>query len=119
MGKIIFYYIVELVSKGIRYISGKPKYKDELKEIFDSLATTKSFATDMSKFIDMKRGLDRGAADSIIKMPLVQTNIQKVIKNSDSEIDKTELENEFKNILMKSWSDLSVNAVEKVKKDIK
>jgi hypothetical protein len=119
MGKIIFYYIVELVSKGIRYISGKPKYKDELKQIFDSLASNKSFATDMSKFIDMKRGLDRGAADSIIKMPFVQTNIQKVIKNSDNEIDETELENEFKNILMKSWSDLSVNAVEKVKKDIK
>jgi hypothetical protein len=118
MGKIIFYYIVDLVSKGIRYISGKPKYKNELKQIFDSLVTTKSFATDMSKFIDMKRGLDRGAADSIVKMPIVQTNIQKVIKNN-SEIDKTELENELKNILMKSWSELSVNAVEKVKKDIK
>jgi hypothetical protein len=51
-------------------------------------------------------------------MPFVQTNIQKVIKNSDNEIDETELENEFKNILMKSWSDLSNKALDKVKKDI-
>lgn len=118
MGKIIFYYIVDLVSKGIKYFSGKPKYKEAVKQILDSLSANKSFAADVSKFIDMKRGLDRGAADSVVKMPIVQTNIQKVIKNN-SEIDKTELENELKNILMKSWSDLSVNAVEKVKKDIK
>jgi hypothetical protein len=119
MGKIIFYYIVDLVSKGIKYFSGKPKYKEAVKQILDSLSANKSFAADVSKFIDMKRGLDRGTSDSILKMPIVQTHIEKVIDKSNGELDKTELENELKNILIKSWSDLSVKAIDKVKKDIK
>lgn len=118
IGKIIFYFIVDLVDRGIKYFSGKTNYKPAVKEILDSLSASKSFAKDVSKFIDMKRDLDRGAADSIIKMPIVQNQISKVIDKSKGELDKTELENELKTIFIKAWSDLSTKAIEKVKKDI-
>lgn len=118
-GKILFYYIVDLVQKGVKYFSGKQNYKSAIKEILDSLSANKSFADDVSKIMDIKRGLDRGTADSIVKMAIVQTQIEKVIDKSKGELDKTELENELKNILIKSWSDLSVKALDKVKKDIK
>lgn len=118
-GKIIFYYIVDLVQKGIKYFSGKQNYKYAIKEILESISANKSFANDVSKIMDVKRGLDRGTSDSIIKMPIVQSQIEKVINKSKGELDKTELENQLKNILVKSWSDLSDKALDKVKKDIK
>ncbi len=118
-GKIIFYYMVDLVQKGIKYFSGKQNYKSAIKEILESISANKSFANDVSKIMDVKRGLDRGTSDSIIKMPIVQSEIEKVINKSKGELDKTELENQLKNILVKSWSDLSDKALDKVKKDIK
>lgn len=118
-GKIIFYYMVDLVQKGIKYFSGKQNYKSAIKEILESISANKSFANDVSKIMDVKRGLDRGTSDSIIKMPIVQSQIEKVINKSNGELDKTELENQLKNILVKSWSDLSDKALDKVKKDIK
>jgi hypothetical protein len=111
--------MVDLVQKGIKYFSGKQNYKSAIKEILESISANKSFANDVSKIMDVKRGLDRGTSDSIIKMPIVQSEIEKVINKSKGELDKTELENQLKNILVKSWSDLSDKALDKVKKDIK
>ena len=117
-GKILFYYIVDLAQRGIKYFSGKQNYKSVIKQILDSLSANKSFANDVSKIMDIKRGLDIGTADSIVKMAIVQTHIEKVIDKSKGELDKTELENQLKNILVKSWSDLSDKSLDKVKKDI-
>ena len=119
VGKIIFYFIVDLVDRGIKYFSGKTNYKPAVKEILDSLSANKTFAKDVSKFIDMNKDLDKGTADRIVKMPIVQTQILKVIEKSNDTLDKTELENELKTIFIKAWSDLSTKAIEKVKKDIK
>lgn len=119
VGKIIFYFIVDLVDRGIKYFSGKTSYKPAVKEILDSLSASKTFAKDVSTFIDMNKDLDRGTADRIVKMPIVQTQVLKVIEKSNDTLDKTELENELKTIFIKAWSDLSTKAIEKVKKDIK
>ena len=33
IGKIIFYYMVNLVEKGMKYFQGKPNYKKQVKDI--------------------------------------------------------------------------------------
>ena len=52
-------------------------------------------------------------------MGFVQNQIKKVVDSAKGEIDQTELENQLKTILIKSWTDLGDKAVDKVKKDIK
>ena len=71
--------------------------------------------------IDPKRGIDSGTADRIVNLPYVKTQIVKMSDSTNGELNETEIENELKTILIKSWNDTSITdkAVEKVKKDLK
>ena len=119
IGKVIYYFLYELVRKGVSYFSGKPNYKGAVKGVLDSMANNKRFVDDMSKMVDPQRGIDSMTADKIVKMAYVQTNIQKVISKDKAGLDKTELENQLKTIISKSWNDLGDKAVDKVKNDLK
>lgn len=119
IGKVVFYYLYDLVRRGLDYFSGKPNYKNAVKSVLDSMANNKRIADDISKIIDPQRGLDSIGADKIVKMGFVQSNIQKVINKSKDKLDKTELENQLKTIISKSWNDLGNKAVDKVKNDLK
>jgi mannose/fructose/N-acetylgalactosamine-specific phosphotransferase system component IID len=121
LGKIIFYYIVELAERGIKYFSGKPNYKEAVKKILDSIANNKNVIDEISKMIDSKRGLDSTTAEKIIKMGYIQTQIIKMVDSTNGELNQTELENQLKTIMVKSWSDTSITdkVVNKVRKDIK
>ena len=121
LGKIIFYYVVELAEKGIKYFSGKPDYKEAVKKILDSIANNKSVIDEISKMIDSKRGLDVTTADKIIKMGYIQTQIIKMVDSTNGKLDETELENQLKTIMVKSWNDTTISdkVVNKVRKDIK
>lgn len=119
LGKIIFYYMYDLVKKGLNYFSGKPNYKEPVKEVLDSISNNKKIIDDISKMIEPQRGIDNSTADKIVKMGYIQTQIVKLTDSKNSNLDKTELENQIKTILFKSWNDLSGNAIEKVKKDLK
>lgn len=119
IGKIIFYYMYDLVKRGLNYFSGKPNYKEPIKKLLDSISNNRRVIDDISKMIDPQRGIDNGTADKIVKMGYIQTQISKMIDSKNNNLDKTELENQIKTILLKSWNDLSGNAVEKVKKDLK
>jgi hypothetical protein len=119
VGKILFYYVVDLAERGMKYFQGKPNYKKEVKKILDSIADNKNVIEDMSKMIDPKRGIDNNTAESIVNMGYVQTQIIKVVDSTNGELDETELKNQLKTILIKSWTPMSGNAVEKVKKDLK
>jgi len=108
-----------LVKRGVDYFSGKPNYKIAVKKVLDSMANNKRVADDISKMIDPQRGIDSVTADKIVKMGYVQTNIQRVISKDKDKLDKTELENQLKTIISKSWNDLGDKAVDKVKNDLK
>jgi hypothetical protein len=119
MGKIIFYYLYELGKKGMNYFSGKKDYKDSIKKILDSISNNKQTVSDISKIVDTNGGLDGVAAEKILKLGYIQTLIVKVVDNTNGKIDETQLRNELKSILVKSWSNLGNNAVDKLKKDLK
>jgi len=119
IGKVVFYYLYELVKGGLNYFSGKPNYKEPVKKILDSLSNNKKFVDDMSKMINPQRGMDNSTIDKIVKMPLVQSQISKQVGVKNSNIDKTEIENQLKTIISKSWNDLSSKAIDKVKNDLK
>jgi hypothetical protein len=110
--------MVDLASKGLQYFQGKPDYKKAIKNILD-LMDNKNFIQTISNMIDSTRGIDNGTADSIIKTSYVQNLISKEIKSSSDTLDKTQLENELKTVIVKSWNGLADKAVEKVKKDLK
>ena len=121
IGKIVFYYMWDLVDKGMKYFTAKPDYKKPVTNILDTLSNNKSFINDVTKLIDQKKGIDSSTADKIVKLPYAQTQIIKVIDDANGELDKTEIEKQLKTIFFKSWSDKSITdkAIEKVKKDIK
>lgn len=115
----MFYYLYELARKGMSYFSGKPDYKDVIKKILDSISTNKSVIADISKIIDSTGEIDGGTADKILKLGYIQSLIKKSVDSKNNNIDETELKNQLKSILIKSWSDLGNKAVDKVKKDLK
>ena len=121
IGKIVFYYMWDLVDRGMKYFTAKPDYKKPVTNILDTLSNNKNFINDVTKLIDPKKGIDSSTADKIVKLPYAQTQIIKVIDGTNGELDKTEIENQLKTIFFKSWSDKSITdkAIEKVKKDIK
>ena len=119
IGKVVLYYLYELVNMGMKYFSGKPNYKNALKNVLDSMAKNKGLANEISKMIDPKRGIDNTTVDKIVKMGYVQNSIQKIMSKDKDGLDKTELENQLKTIIVKSWNDLSDNAIDKVKNDLK
>jgi hypothetical protein len=104
---------------GMKYFSGKPNYKNALKNVLDSMAKNKGLANEISKMIDPKRGIDNTTVDKIVKMGYVQNSIQKIMSKDKDGLDKTELENQLKTIIVKSWNDLSDKAIDKVKNDLK
>jgi len=73
----------------------------------------------VSKMINPQKGMDSSTIDKIVKMPLVQSQISKQIGSKNSNIDKTEIENQLKTIISKSWNDLSSKVMDKVKNDLK
>jgi hypothetical protein len=121
IGKIVFYYMWDLVDRGMKYFTAKTDYKKPVTNILDTLSNNKSFINDVTKMIGQKKGIDSSTADKIVKLPYVQTQIIKVIDGTNGELEKTEIENQLKTIFFKSWADKSItdNAIEKVKKDIK
>jgi len=121
IGKIVFYYMWDLVDRGMKYFTAKSDYKKPVTNILDTLSNNKNFINDVTKLIDQKKGIDSSTADKIVKLPYAQTQIIKVIDDANGELDKTEIENQLKTIFFKSWSDKSITdkAIEKVKKDIK
>jgi hypothetical protein len=119
IGKVIFYFLYELARKGINYFSGKKNYKDAVKKILDSISNNKSLISDISKIIEMNGEIDNAAANKIVNLPYVKTQIIKMSDSTNGELTETELENELKTILIKSWGDLGNKAVDKIKKDLK
>lgn len=121
VGKIIFYYLMELIDRGMKYLSAKPTYKEPVKDILTSLSNNDSFIDKVTDMIDTKKGIDSSTADKIVKLPYVQTQIIKMVDSTNGELDEKELENQLKTIFLKSWADKSITdkAIEKVKKDIK
>lgn len=103
----------------MNYFSGKSDYKDAVKKILDSISTNKNVIVDISKIVDETGEMDNAAADKILKLGYIQTQIIKMVDSKNSEIDETELKNELKTILIKSWSDLGNKSVDKVKKSLK
>ena len=107
--------------KGIKYFQGKSENKDDIKKILDSISNDKRTISDIAKMVDPKRGIDNGTVDKIVKLPYVQTQITKMSDKTNGKFSETEIENQLKTIILKSWNDSSItdNAIEKVKKDIK
>jgi hypothetical protein len=112
---------VDLAMKGTKYFQGKSEHKEDVKKVLDSISNDKKTISDIAKMIDPKRGIDDGTVDKIINLPYVKTQIIKTSDKTNGELSETELENQLKTIILKSWNDSSMadNAIEKVKKDIK
>ena len=107
--------------KGTKYFQGKSEHKEDVKKVLDSISNDKKTISDIAKMIEPKRGIDDGTVDKIINLPYVKTQIIKTSDKTNGELSETELENQLKTIILKSWNDSSMtdNAIEKVKKDIK
>jgi hypothetical protein len=112
---------VDLAMKGTKYFQGKSEHKEDVKKVLDSISNDKKTISDIAKMIDPKRGIDNGTVDKIINLPYVKTQIIKMSDKSNGEFGETEIENELKTILIKSWNDTSITAkaVEKLKNDLK
>jgi hypothetical protein len=112
---------VDLAMKGTKYFQGKSEHKEDVKKVLDSISNDKKTISDIAKMIEPKRGIDDGTVDKIINLPYVKTQIIKTSDKTNGELSETELENQLKTIILKSWNDSSMtdNAIEKVKKDIK
>lgn len=121
IGKIIFYWVVELAQRGYRYFNGGKDSTEAVKKILDTLSDDKKFINDVSNMIDTKKGIDDTTAKKMVKLPIVQTLIKKVVDSYNGRITDTELEKGLQNIFLKAWSDNSITnkAIEKVKNDIK
>ena len=121
IGKIIFYWIVELAERGYRYFNGGKDSAEAVKNILDTLSDDKKFINDVSNMIDVKKGIDDSTAKKMVKLPIVQTQIKKVVDSYDGKVSDTEIEKGLKDIFLKAWSDTSITtkAIEKVKNDIK
>lgn len=121
IAKIIFYYMMDLVDKGMKYFTAKTDYKEPVKKILTSLSNNDNFIDKVGDMVDTKRGIDNSTADKIVKLPYVQTQIIKMVDSTNGKLDEKELENQLKTIFLKSWMDKSITdkAIEKVKKDIK
>lgn len=118
MAKIIFYYLYDLAQKGVNYLENKKNYKDAINKVLQNLAEPK-IADQISKIINTKKSIDNTTVSSIIKIPFIQNEIEKVVKDSYDKINKSELETQLKGVFIKSWKELKDNAIEKVKKDLK
>ena len=113
--------MIDLAQKGMKYFQGNQSYKKEVKQVLDSISNDKKTISDIAKMVDPKKGIDNTAVDKIINLPYVKTQIIKMSDKTNGELSETELENQLKTIILKSWNDSSItdNAVEKVKKDLK
>ena len=121
IAKMLFYYFIDLASRGIKYFQGKSEHKDDVRKVLDSISNDKKTISDIAKMVDPKRGMDNTTVDRIVNLPYVKTQIIKMSDKTNGELSETELENQLKTIILKSWNDASIttNAIEKVKKDIK
>lgn len=121
IAKILFYYFADLAIKGVQYFQGKSEHKDDVRKVLDSISNDKKTISDIAKMIDPKRGMDNGTVDKVLNLPYVQTQITKMSDKTNGKLSETELENQLKTIILKSWNDSSMTdrAIEKVKKDIK
>ena len=117
IGKIIFYYMADLVDKGMKYFSANDTYKKVVKDILSKLSNDNNFIDKVTNMVDTKDGIDNSLSDKIVKLP----NVQNLISKNVGDLDKTEIENQLKTIFLKSWADKSITdkAIEKVKKHIK
>jgi hypothetical protein len=113
--------MVDLAQKGMKYFQGNQTYKKEVKQILDSISNDKKTISDIAKMVDPKKGIDNTITDKIVNLPYVKTQIIKMSDSTNGELSETELENQLKTIILKSWNDSSItdSAVEKVKKDLK
>ena len=84
IGKIIFYYIMELVDKGMKYLTAKSDYKEPVSKILTSLSNNESFIDKVSDMIDSKKGiLDIENASAIA------TSLYIYLKNDEITADRT------------------------------
>ena len=88
----MFYYMIDLVEKGMKYFTANKDYKEPVKNILNKLSNDNSFIDRVTNMIDTKRGIDSTMADGIVKLPIVQNLISKNI----GDLDKTEMENQIK-----------------------
>ena len=58
IGKIIFYWVVELAERGYRYFNGGKDSTEAVKKILDTISDNKKFINDVSNMIDVKKGID-------------------------------------------------------------
>lgn len=117
LGKIMFYWFVSLVEKGVKFFS-KNVDKQTLIKILDKLSKNKSFIDGVSKEVNLKNGINKAMADKIVTMPAVQSVIDSTITKDENRKD---VETELKSIFLKAWNDTAIMnpIVSKVKNDIK
>ena len=97
------------------------KYKDKRTGEWLVGVDLKIVIDDISNLVDSKKGIDSTTADKIVKMGYIQTLIIKSVDSSNGKLNETELENQLKTIMVKSWNDTTISdkVVNKVRKDIK
>jgi hypothetical protein len=119
LGKIIFYYIIDLVEKGINYFNGNKETKKVIIQILGSLESNKRFIDEVVKLMDNKKDIDDSIASKMVKLPYVQTLITKGSDSTNGQVTELDIENGLKAIFLKTWSQHGEKAIEKVKKDLK
>jgi hypothetical protein len=120
IGKVIRYFLIELVDKGIKYFSKDKNTETIVKNILEDLSDNKSFIDDVTDIVSNEKNINNTVANRIVKMSIVQSTIKKYTKGNN-DIDNTEIENGLSTIFFKSWNDNSITnkAVQNVKKEIK
>jgi hypothetical protein len=119
IGKIIFYFFVQLVDKGMKYFStNDTTIKSVVKKILKELSGNKSFIDDVTNMINKNKGIDQTTASKIVKMGYVQDLIKKYTEKNDT--DKSEIETQLKTIFFKAWDDSNIvsTITDKIKNDI-
>lgn len=96
--------------------------KENISNIFGVISKNDQFIKQAAELVDSKKGMDKSTVNKIIKMNVVQSAIDREIRDAD--IDKKykkDFEDSLAKTLLSAWNDsgLMNNIASKVKNDIK
>jgi len=119
LGKVVFYFLIELVDRGIKYFTGESKeHKMITKDILGELKENQAFVKQVTKIINDTDRFTTKTAKEIVNLRAVSAAINKRVKE---ESDRKKIKEQIEKIFYNTWNDSNVlsRISTNIKKDIK
>jgi hypothetical protein len=123
LGKMVFFWLLELINPNLVKTTIKTKDIDEkmISNIFQELSSDKFFIEDVAEVVKKNNGLDNSAAEKIVKFSAVQRNIKSALGKDATPIKIKKIEDALIQIFVKTFNNTSImnKITTKVKSEIK